>query len=100
VTIASSDIRKESRANGGRYSYRFPDGSEAELIYVVEGTDVAIVTHTYTPPEHRGQGTAGALVARAVADFRSEGKKIVPSCWFARQEFSAHPEWSTLLARQ
>jgi predicted GNAT family acetyltransferase len=100
MNISLDQIRKEDRANGGRYSYRFPDGSEAELIYVVDRPDVAIITHTYTPPQHRGQGTAAALVAGAVADFRSEDRKVVPSCWFARQAFSAHPEWSDLLFRQ
>jgi predicted GNAT family acetyltransferase len=100
MKISEDAIRKEHRPNGGRYSYRFPDSAEAELIYIVEGPDVAIITHTYAPPQHRGQGTAAALVRRAVADFRSEGKKVVPSCWFARQEFSSHPDWSDLLARQ
>jgi len=99
MSIAAKDIRREDRANGGRYSFRFADGSEAEMIYVSEKPDVAIVTHTYTPPEHRGQGVAAALVARAVADFRAERRTVIPSCWFARQEFSAHPEWSDLLAR-
>ena len=100
MSIPGTDIRKDSRLNGGRYSHRFADGSEAEMIYVADGTDLAIITHTYTPPQHRGQGVAAALVARAVSDFRAEGRKVVPSCWFARQEFDAHPEWSDLLLRE
>jgi predicted GNAT family acetyltransferase len=100
MNTAPDQIRKEDRANGGRYSHRFTDGSEAELIYVADEADVAIITHTYTPPQHRGQGVAAQLVSRAVADFRRDGRKVVPSCWFARQEFSAHPEWSDLLFRQ
>ena len=99
MNIAPDHIRNEARANGGRYSHRFPDGSQAELIYVQE-RDVAIITHTYTPPQHRGQGIAAQLVARAVADFRRDHRKIIASCWFARQEFSLHPEWSDLLAGQ
>jgi predicted GNAT family acetyltransferase len=100
MSVASKDVHKESRPNGGRYFHRFEDGSEAEMIYVADGGDVAIITHTYTPPQHRGQGVAAALVARAVSDFRAEGRKVIPSCWFARQEFSAHPEWSDLLAHE
>jgi predicted GNAT family acetyltransferase len=94
----SMEIRRESRANGGRYFHVFPDGSEAELIFVSDAAEAAIITHTYTPPQHRGQGVAAALVARAAADFRQEGRKVIPSCWFARQEFRAHPEWTDLLA--
>jgi len=99
MSISANDIRREKRPNGGRYVHRFPDGSEAEMIYVADAADVAIITHTYTPPPHRGQGVAAALVGRAVADFRAEKRRVVPSCWFARQEFAAHPEWSDLLAR-
>ena len=98
MSIPAEAIRREDRLNGGRYSFAFGDGSEAEMIYVADGPDSAIITHTYTPPQHRGQGTAAALVARAVADFRAEGRKVTPSCWFARQEFRSHPEWSDLLA--
>lgn len=99
MSISSDVIRKEARPNGGRYSYAFPDGEEAELIFIADGPGLAIITHTYTPPQHRGRGTAAALVAKAVADFRAEGRKVMPSCWFARHEFDAHPEWSDLLAR-
>jgi predicted GNAT family acetyltransferase len=100
MNIAPDDIRKEQRINGGRYSYRFSDGSEAEMIYVADQPEVAIIAHTYTPPRHRGQGIAAQLVALAVSDFRREHRKVVPSCWFARQEFSKHPEWSDPLHRQ
>jgi predicted GNAT family acetyltransferase len=97
MSIPAGSIQKESRANGGRYFHVFADGSEAEMIYVADGRDIAIITHTYTPPAHRGQGTAAALVAKAVADFRAEGRRVIPSCWFAREEFRAHPEWADLL---
>ena len=62
MSISADDIRREKRPNGGRYAHRFPDGSEAEMIYVADAADVAIITHTYTPPQHRGQGVAAALV--------------------------------------
>ena len=98
MSIATDQIRREDRANGGRYSYRFADGSEAEMIYVNDRPDIAIITHTYTPLQHRGQGVAGQIVAHAVADFRRDNRKVVPSCWFARQEFSTHPEWAELVS--
>ena len=55
------------------------------------------ITHTYTPPQHRGQGIAAALVGRAVEDFRAAGKKVIPACSFAREQFDEHPEWADLL---
>ena len=82
-----------------RYAYRFPDGSEAEMVYSRPRTGVVGIMHTATPPQHRGQGIAAALVARAVQDFRVQGLRVQPLCSFAREQFAAHPEWSDLLVR-
>ncbi len=94
----ASDIRLEADGTRGRYVRSMSDGSEAELTFVEDRPGVVTILHTYTPPQHRGNGIAATLVERAVADFRAGGKKVVPACWFARQEFRAHPEWADLLA--
>jgi predicted GNAT family acetyltransferase len=93
----ANDIRLETRANRGRYVRTMPDGTEAEMTFVEDRPGVVIILHTYTPPQYRGQGIAATLVARAAADFRAGGRKVVPACWFARQELEAHPEWADLL---
>ena len=49
------------------------------------------------PAAFRGQGVGQALVARAVADFRAAGKKVLPLCPFAAAQFRRHPEWADLL---
>ena len=59
---------------------------------------VVTITHTGTPPQHRGQGVAAASSQAPSTDFRAAGHKVVPACWFAREQFDAHPEWSDLLA--
>ena len=97
MTIYVKNIRLERSSLKGRYFYAFRDGAEAELTYVERGPEVIAITHTYTPPHHRGQGTAAVLVERAVADARQSGTKIVPLCWFARDEFGRHPDWHELL---
>jgi predicted GNAT family acetyltransferase len=98
MTIDASAIRLKRDSGHGRYSYAFPDGAEAEMSYAERQPGIVAITHTYTPSQHRGKGTAAALVARAVADFRDEGLKVVPACWFAREQFEEHPEWRDLLA--
>jgi predicted GNAT family acetyltransferase len=98
VTAGSSGIRLEGGAGYGRYVHPFPDRSEAEMVYVEQRPGIVTITHTETPPQHRGQGIAAALVARAVEDFRRDGRKVVPACWFARQQFREHPDWADLLA--
>ena len=93
----AADIRLETNGNRGRYVRALADGSEAEMAYVEDRPGVIIILHTYTPPPHRGQGFAAALVEKAVADFRAAEKKVVPACWFARQQFAQNPDWADLL---
>jgi predicted GNAT family acetyltransferase len=97
--IDAKAIRLERDAGHGRYSYAFADGSRAEMSYAEREPGIVTITHTYTPSKHRGQGTAAIIVARAVEDFRAMHKKVIPACWFARQQFDRHPEWADLLFR-
>ena len=99
MTLKPNIVRQESRS-GGRYVRALPDGTEADLTYIEMTPGVVTITHTGTPRQHRGQGIAATLVARAVDDFRAEGKKVIPACWFAREQFGEHPEWSELLFRK
>src|SRR5688572_17754703 len=100
MIIDAGKIELERRGAGGRYTYPFPDGTVSEMAYVEDPPGVVTITHTGTPPRHRGQGVAAALVARAVADFRAAGQRVIPACWFARDQFRDHPEWSDLLLRR
>ena len=95
--IRPEDVRLD--VGSGRYSYAFPDGEEAELVFSEPRAGVMAINHTYTPPHHRGQGVAAVLVERAVADAREAGSRVVPACSFAREQFGLHPEWQDLLAR-
>ena len=79
-------IRVEAGSARGRYVYRFPDGSEAEMRYFESAPGVVTITHTETPARHRGRGVAAALVAHAVAEFRAGGRQVVPLCSFARRQ--------------
>jgi predicted GNAT family acetyltransferase len=97
VSIDASAVRLEGTSENGRYVHTFPDGSEAEMTYVSHSPGVVTITHTYTPPRHRGQGVAAVLVRRAVQDFRKAGMQVIPVCWYAREQFEAHPEWKELL---
>lgn len=92
-----AEIRLENGTRGPRYVYDLPDGSQAELRYFEGPQGVVTIDHTETPRPHRGRGIAGSLVARAVSDFRKDGKKVIPACPFAYRQFREHPEWSDLL---
>lgn len=99
MSIDTETVRLEETGSAGRYVVGFPDGSEAELAFVRQGPGVVTITHTGTPPQHRGKGVAAALVERAVADFRAGGQKVIPACSYAREQFAAHPDWADLLHR-
>lgn len=67
------------------------------LDYRELGTSVSF-THTFTLPPYRGRGLAGELVSYAVADVVARGfTRIVPTCWYVAQWFTAHPDAGHLL---
>lgn len=92
-------IVREQTPQGGRYAGRVAGGAgEIELTYVRTGAGRVIADHTYTPPAMRGNGYAGALVERLIADARGEGLRIVPRCPFVAKQFDQHPEWADVKA--
>lgn len=91
------DIRLEEGDSKGRYVVDAPDGSVAEMTFTKVGARQLIIDHTGVPDAFRGKGVGAALVARAVADFRAQGKKVMPLCPFAAAQFRRHPEWADLL---
>ena len=97
MTIDPQSIRLENGSGRSRYVYDLSDGSQAVLDFFEVPAGVVTIDHTETPVRHRNQGIAGALVARAIEDFRTAGKKVIPACPFAYREFRHHPEWADLL---
>lgn len=77
-----------------RADHRFEvtiDGHLAELVYVLEGTDLRLV-HTGVPEELGGRGLGGVLVRAAVDRAAAEGLTIIPDCPFARGWLEKHPD--------
>jgi len=90
-------IEHEIRANGGQY-YTVLDGKIAKLTYQDKGNGIRIADHTFVPDALRGQGIAGKLVAKLVADARETPFKIIPQCSYVEAAFRRHPEWREMLA--
>jgi len=91
----SIEITREDRDSGGRYLHRGADGRgpEAEMTFSKAGAQLIIIDHTGVPDAYRGQGVGLALVERAVADARAEGKRILPLCPFAAAMFRKRRDW-------
>ncbi len=99
MSVEPTAISLEETASKGRYVYR-SGGNEAELTFSKAGDKLVIIDHTGVPAAFRGQGVGQALVARAAADFRAAGKKVLPLCPFAASQFRRHPEWADLLQQR
>ena len=97
MAIDPQNIRLENGDGRSRYVYDLPDGSQAVLDFFEVPQGVVTIDHTETPVKHRDRGIGGALVARAVEDYRAAGKKVIPACPFAYRTFRQHPEWADLL---
>lgn len=93
------DIEFEEQDARGRWTIDV-EGAEraAEMSFTREG-DTIRIDHTFVPETARGQGLAQKLAARAVADAREKGWKIVPVCAFMVAEAKRHDDWDDVLAR-
>ncbi|MEM8582525.1 MAG: GNAT family N-acetyltransferase [Pseudomonadota bacterium] len=86
MTYTESDTK-------GRYGARREGTTEeAELTISKVSEKLIIVDHTFVPDTLRGQGLAGTLARRVIADARSKDQRIVPLCPFLRGYAEKHRE--------
>ncbi len=65
--------------------------------YHVRG-DVVVIPHVETPPQARGQGTAGRLMAGVLEMIRARGQKVAPHCPYAAAYIQRNPRYRDLVA--
>ena len=70
----------------------------AVLAYTPAGPGVLELYSTYVPAADRGKGVAARLVEAAVGYARTEGLRIIPSCWYVAHWIQQHPEHADLLS--
>ncbi|HEX2450842.1 MAG TPA: GNAT family N-acetyltransferase [Gemmatimonadales bacterium] len=80
-----------------RFRIDLPGGT-AELAYVPVDDGVVDLYSTWVPPAERGRRVAARLVTAALTHARDRNLRVVPSCWYVRRWFDAHPEQHDLLA--
>jgi predicted GNAT family acetyltransferase len=64
--------------------------------YELRGTDM-VMTHTFVPPELRGQGIAENLVRAALEYARNERLRVVPACSYVEAFIKRHKEFHPLV---
>jgi uncharacterized protein len=80
-----------------RFTISVPSGT-AVLAYTPVGPGKLELYSTYVPAGDRGKGVAGRLVEAAIGFARSEGLRIIPTCWYVAQWIRQHPEHADLLS--
>ncbi|QKY71503.1 GNAT family N-acetyltransferase [Lentibacillus sp. CBA3610] len=72
---------------------------KAEITFKESGHNELNVDHTYVSEELRGEGVAGKLVEKMVSYARDEGKKIDPTCPYAKEKMEKTPEYHDVLTK-
>ena len=86
------------RHNSGEYRYESGNGAHLAVLEYELAGDRVTFTHTFVPPEWRGQGFAEALVRTALADAKAAGHKVIPACAYVAKFIERHKEHQPLLA--
>lgn len=80
----------------------YTDGQQelACITYPEVAPGVVDISHTFVDDSLRGQGIAGQLMERCVAQLRANGLKTRTSCTYAANWFAKHPDQADLLAQE
>lgn len=85
----------EHRPEQQRFVIGMPEG-EARLAYRMSG-NVMEIASTFVPSAARGRGAAAELVGAALKHARAQNYQVIPTCWYAEEFITNHPEYSDLL---
>lgn len=94
-TVDGMDVRKNTERS--RYEL-VREGEVVAVAEYVERGDVVVFPHTEVATAVRGRGLAATLVRQALDDVRSDGKRIVPLCWFVAEFVERNPGYADLVA--
>ncbi len=77
------------------------DGDLASVVeYKKNGSNAIALTHTFTPPPHRGKGYAGQLVEYVVNDIeQNTSLRILAGCSYVHEWFEKNEDRKVLLER-
>jgi len=74
-----------------------PENAEAEITFVPGGENIITIDHTFVSENLRGQGIALKLVNKVVEYARTEHKKIIPQCSYAKKVLTGSRDYEDVL---
>ncbi|MNG07566.1 Acetyltransferase (GNAT) family protein [compost metagenome] len=69
-------------------------GTIGEITYRLVEADTWVIDHTYVDPRYRGRQLGKQLLDMVVREARDKGRKIIPSCAFALEEFKKNATYA------
>lgn len=66
----------------------------AEVTYPAVSSKVSEINHTFVDNSLRGQGIAGQLLLACAERLRSEGRRAIPTCSYAKGWFEKNKDYS------
>ncbi|SFR90075.1 hypothetical protein SAMN04487846_0418 [Microbacterium sp. cf046] len=85
-----ADLRVVRNDDAGRYEILVGDAVGGFTEFRVDSHGRLVFPHTEVDPAFKGQGLAGILVGRALADVAKRGERIVPRCPFVVRYLHGH----------
>ncbi|MVP01289.1 GNAT family N-acetyltransferase [Paenibacillus lutrae] len=79
---------------GNSYVLTGREGKVGEITYQMVDVGTWVIDHTYIDPRYRGHNLARQLLNMVVDEAREKGRKIIPSCSFALEQFEQNPEYA------
>jgi predicted GNAT family acetyltransferase len=80
-----------------RYVATVDEQEAGYLSYEQSGT-VRDLQHTVVDQEFGGRGIGSDLIRYAIADIRSRGDQLIPTCSFVKRYLERHPDDAELVA--
>lgn len=91
------EIKKEESESKGRLIAIEAEQELGEMTYSVASDELIIVDHTGVNDGHNGKGVGKKLFEALVKQSRTDGRKVMPLCPFARAMFERHPDTHDVL---
>lgn len=86
----------EHNESSARYEI-YVDGELAGFTQARPDGDVVVMDHTVVDEKFSGRGLGGELVGAALADIRSSGRQVRPTCSYVQGYLGKHPEHADLV---
>ncbi|OAS19706.1 GNAT family N-acetyltransferase [Paenibacillus oryzisoli] len=84
---------------GNAYILSTLSGTVGEITYRLVEAGTWVIDHTYVDPRYRGRQLGKQLLDMVVQEARDKGRKIIPSCSFALEEFKKDSTYADVWER-